>query len=176
MTVDVEVTDSSITLKVEGEDDVQVDLRKVQQVGKVIETRIWGQAARGVDCGDEAAEWLSRVLFRGHKHVRLLYRGEVLWDRPSLKPRYFEFPQFRPSDRLRRCKSPALTSHSLGIGYLDRIPGVTKTLAPQQESPAQGCALEITTENPQVCVVLCHGGTVERHGDAGLTFDGLVSR
>ncbi|XP_042888814.1 mitochondrial amidoxime-reducing component 1-like [Penaeus japonicus] len=85
MTVDVEVTDSSITLKVEGEDDVQ-DLGSGGARGRLRRRR------RPVA--------VARVLFRGHKHVRLLYRGEVLWDRPSLKPRYFEFPQFRPSDRI----------------------------------------------------------------------------
>lgn len=62
--------------------------------------RLWRQKARGVDCGDEVAEWLTKVLFDNQKEVRLIYRGNFPWERNANKPKYFEFPQFKKEDKV----------------------------------------------------------------------------
>lgn len=74
--------------------------------------RIWNQRTCGADCGDAVADWLSRLLYKGETRVRLLYQGGLVKDRPARKPDYFEFPQFRASDRVRE----AAAGEGVGVG------------------------------------------------------------
>ncbi|KAG7161339.1 Mitochondrial amidoxime reducing component 2-like 1 [Homarus americanus] len=53
----------------------------------------------GVDCGDEVAEWLTKVLFNGETKVRLLFKGDVMQKRTARPLNYYNFPQYRPTDR-----------------------------------------------------------------------------
>ncbi|XP_042888810.1 mitochondrial amidoxime reducing component 2-like [Penaeus japonicus] len=99
-TVVTDVKGQTVTLRADGEGEVTFDLQQVMKEGKVNRVRIWNQTTSGFDCGDAAAEWLTRVLYDGGTSVRLVYQGGLVKDRPARKPDYFEFPQFRKSDRL----------------------------------------------------------------------------
>ncbi|KAK7070091.1 hypothetical protein SK128_011189, partial [Halocaridina rubra] len=52
----------------------------------------------GIDCGDKVAEWLSRVLYNNETKVRLLYKGNVLKNRPARRPDFMEFKGYQKSD------------------------------------------------------------------------------
>lgn len=78
--------------------------------------RIWNQRTRGVDCGDAVANWLSQLLYKGETRVRLLYQGGLVRDRPARKPDYFEFPQFKPSDRVREAAAEPMAVMGAGGG------------------------------------------------------------
>ncbi|XP_069971142.1 mitochondrial amidoxime reducing component 2 [Penaeus vannamei] len=99
-TVVFEVEGQRVTLRADGEGEVSFDLQEVMGDVKVNQVRIWNQRTCGADCGDAVADWLSRLLYKGETRVRLLYQGGLVKDRPARKPDYFEFPQFRASDRV----------------------------------------------------------------------------
>lgn len=99
-TVVIKIEGQRVTLSADGEGEVTFDLQEVMGDVKVNQVRIWNQRTRGVDCGDAVANWLSQLLYKGETRVRLLYQGGLVRDRPARKPDYFEFPQFKPSDRI----------------------------------------------------------------------------
>ncbi|XP_047481830.1 mitochondrial amidoxime reducing component 2-like [Penaeus chinensis] len=107
-TVVIKIEDQRVTLSADGEGEVTFDLQQVMGDVKVNQVRIWNQRTRGVDCGDAVADWLSQLLYKGETRVRLLYQGGLVKDRPARKPDYFEFPQFRASDRVREAAEPVV--------------------------------------------------------------------
>ncbi|ROT61661.1 hypothetical protein C7M84_020509 [Penaeus vannamei] len=101
MTVSVTLeAHDQLTLHAPDGSDIQVDLDGVTRKAAVVEARMWGKDVKGIDCGDEVAEWLTRILFDGETKVRLLYKGNVMEDRPANSPQYFTFPQFQKTDRM----------------------------------------------------------------------------
>ncbi|XP_071523615.1 mitochondrial amidoxime-reducing component 1-like [Panulirus ornatus] len=101
LTVALTVKDDVVTLEARAAaQPVQFNLKHVLENPEIVHARMWGDAVRGVDCGDEVAEWLTHMLYNGATQVRLLYKGNVMEKRPAMKPRYFEFPKFLKTDRM----------------------------------------------------------------------------
>ncbi|XP_042242682.1 mitochondrial amidoxime reducing component 2-like [Homarus americanus] len=98
--VSLVVEDDTVTLEAPGmEEGVKFNLQDVQNNNKVVDFRMWKQPLKGVDCGDEVGEWLTKVLFNGETKVRLLFKGNVM-QRRTIPPLGYNFPQYRSTDRL----------------------------------------------------------------------------
>ncbi|KAK3888758.1 hypothetical protein Pcinc_007232 [Petrolisthes cinctipes] len=92
--------DHTLTLHAHGHDAVKVDLQSTIKHSRTIESKIWGESVRGVDCGDMVAQWLSAVLYKGETRVRLIHKGGVMERRPPRKLHYYTFPRIKDSDSL----------------------------------------------------------------------------
>lgn len=93
-------SDSVVTLQSEGFPTLKYNLKDALRNPKVVDTKIWGEAVRGVDCGDQAAGWLTNVLYKGQEEVRLIFKANVMAARPPRRLTYYDFPQIRDSDSL----------------------------------------------------------------------------
>lgn len=89
-----------ITLQADGAATITCDIKDFLNNPMVVESKIWGQAVRGVDCGEEAARWLSEVLYKGEMGVRLLYTAKVMKSRPPRRLDYYDFPQIQNNDTM----------------------------------------------------------------------------
>ncbi|XP_063878249.1 mitochondrial amidoxime-reducing component 1-like isoform X1 [Scylla paramamosain] len=100
--LDVKLTFSSgvITLESKEAFTFKHNLKSNLRHPKVMDSKIWGEPVRGVDCGDEVAEWLSNVLYKGKEEVRLIYKADVMERRPPRRLTYYDFPQIRDTDTL----------------------------------------------------------------------------
>ncbi|XP_053637420.1 mitochondrial amidoxime reducing component 2 [Cherax quadricarinatus] len=92
--------DDIVTLGAEGYESVRFTLQDVLKEHKIAHTRVWDQNVKGVDCGDEVADMLTRVVSQGKTKLRLLYRGDVVKNRPARRFDYYDFPKIRNSDTL----------------------------------------------------------------------------
>ncbi|XP_042235406.1 mitochondrial amidoxime-reducing component 1-like [Homarus americanus] len=88
------------TLEAEGHTPITVDLEEITKERRIIRTKIMGQPVQGVDCGDEVAEWLTKMINEGQMKVRLLYKGNVAEEREALNAEKFKFKQFRKTDKV----------------------------------------------------------------------------
>ncbi|KAK3860908.1 hypothetical protein Pcinc_033074 [Petrolisthes cinctipes] len=82
-----------------------LDLAQVAALNKVKDAVVFNADVRGYDCGEEAATWVSDVTQynQGHSQeppLRMLYNGDLTLDRVARKPTYYEFKQFKKTDRL----------------------------------------------------------------------------
>ncbi|KAK8719781.1 hypothetical protein OTU49_013781, partial [Cherax quadricarinatus] len=55
---------------------------------------------KGVDCGGDVAEFLTRVVSQGKTKLRLLYRGDVGKNRSARRYKYYNFPKIRNTDTM----------------------------------------------------------------------------
>ncbi|XP_071523613.1 mitochondrial amidoxime reducing component 2-like [Panulirus ornatus] len=115
--------DHTVTLEADGFPPIKFDLQKALREWKIVHTKVWTYYARGVDCGDEAAKWLTTVLFNGETEVRLLYKGNLVEDRPARRMDYYDFPRYRNKDRTYYADTCAylLTSESSLKDLNDRL-------------------------------------------------------
>ncbi|XP_042860212.1 mitochondrial amidoxime reducing component 2-like [Penaeus japonicus] len=111
MTVSVTFETHDLILRARDDSQIRVDLHAVVKNQVVMEARMWGKDVKGIDCGDEVAEWLTRVLFDAATRVRLLYKGGVMEHRAANPPQYFLFPQFQKTDRTHEYSNPHSRSH-----------------------------------------------------------------
>ncbi|XP_042873330.1 mitochondrial amidoxime reducing component 2-like [Penaeus japonicus] len=80
---------------------IEVDLEKVAKEGKVVELIVFGANAKGLDCGDEVAAWMSQAVSEGKTEVRLLYNGDdILTRRAARRAPYYDFKHIRDSDKV----------------------------------------------------------------------------
>ncbi|XP_045104953.1 mitochondrial amidoxime reducing component 2-like isoform X2 [Portunus trituberculatus] len=89
-----------ITLESKGTSTLKYDLKNSLRHPKVMDSKIWREPVRGVDCGDEPADWLSNVLYNGKEKVRLIYKADAMKRRPPRRLTYYDFPQIRDTDTL----------------------------------------------------------------------------
>lgn len=124
--LDVTLTFSNdvITLESKGVSTLKHNLKSNLRHPKVIHSKIWGEPVRGVDCGDETAEWLSKVLYQGKEEVRLIYKADVMKRRPPRRLTYYDFPQIRDTDTLYYADTSAflVTSQSSLEDLNQRLP------------------------------------------------------
>lgn len=79
--------------------------------------RVFNADVKGFDCGDKAAQWLSRAVHskeekqeegkeedkrkeEAKEEFRLLYNGNLTRARKAREPAYYSFPQYKSSDRV----------------------------------------------------------------------------
>jgi hypothetical protein len=67
-TITIAVGGGQLTLSVDGQGSIDVD---VQQTGESRRTRVWDDDCGGIDAGDAAAAWLTRVLGEPMRLVRI---------------------------------------------------------------------------------------------------------
>lgn len=80
---------------------IEVDLELVAKEAKVVELIVFGANAKGLDCGDEVAAWMSQAVSAGETPVRLLYNGEdPLTQRCARRAPYYDFRHIRDSDKV----------------------------------------------------------------------------
>ncbi|KAK7063119.1 Mitochondrial amidoxime reducing component 2 [Halocaridina rubra] len=97
-TIETALKGQILTLKAKGFKDISVDIVSDLKDHTVLETRLANLRLPGVDCGDKVAEWLSQVLYNGEEKIRLIYKGDVLKNRPASNPHKYNFYQHRKSD------------------------------------------------------------------------------
>lgn len=87
--------DNILTLKFPGAVDLTVDISQVEKNEKIATTVIWGETVQGLDCGEDASNWLQRVL--GHKSF-LLYHANLPSTRSTERCNGGKYPLLRNDD------------------------------------------------------------------------------
>jgi len=82
------------TLKVTKPKDKVEDVEESDQLGAPIAVTIWGENMVGLNCGGEAAQWLSNYL--GKEGIKLVYFPND--ESPRLPPHYNHWDRFKKTD------------------------------------------------------------------------------
>ncbi|XP_064110956.1 mitochondrial amidoxime-reducing component 1-like [Macrobrachium nipponense] len=99
-TVVTEWEGHTLTLKFPGHEDVSVDVGNGLRDRPVVVSKFRGLKLKGLDCGDEVSAWLSRTLHDDEEKVRLIFKGDLVEDRPAERPKVkHEFTQYNKTDR-----------------------------------------------------------------------------
>lgn len=90
----------TLTLKFPGHEDVSVDVENGLRDRPVVVSKFRALKLQGIDCGDEVSAWLSTVLHDDKEKVRLIFKGDLVKDRPAEIPQVkHEFTQYNKRDR-----------------------------------------------------------------------------
>ncbi|CAL4079358.1 unnamed protein product [Meganyctiphanes norvegica] len=89
-----QVDGDNLTLSFPEKDPLHIDLKSVIQHRTIFNTEVWGEKVTGLDCGDEAAQWLNSVLKRD---ARLLYHADIPSPRVTKDPEG-KWPLLRDDD------------------------------------------------------------------------------
>ncbi|XP_066938389.1 mitochondrial amidoxime-reducing component 1-like [Macrobrachium rosenbergii] len=90
----------TLTLKFPGHENVSVDTQNGLRDKPVLEAKLRTHRLPGIDCGNEVSVWLSKVLYDDKEKVRLIYKGDMVKDRPARRPEVkHEFTQYTDRDR-----------------------------------------------------------------------------
>ncbi|XP_044731243.1 mitochondrial amidoxime-reducing component 1-like [Chrysoperla carnea] len=97
-----EIVGNTLTLKGPGMIDAVIDLERIhKQIVK--HAVVWGDRVRAIDCGEEAARWISRYLISDDLGFRLVFYPE---EEPRVTHRTKSyFPKLLPSDNGPLCDS-----------------------------------------------------------------------
>ncbi|XP_069950478.1 mitochondrial amidoxime reducing component 2-like isoform X2 [Cherax quadricarinatus] len=97
--VSLTLEDDLVTIGAQGVQSVKFRLKVVLKEHKVFHSKVWKQHVSGVDCGEEVASFLTQFVSEGRTRLRLLYRGDVVKDRPARRLDYYDFPKSLDSDK-----------------------------------------------------------------------------
>lgn len=98
-----QIDGDKLTLSFPEKDPLHVDLKNVTQQGNTFASEVWGDKVTGLDCGDEASEWLTSILKRDTK---LLYHADIPSPRETTDPEG-KWPLLRDDDNSFYADGPA---------------------------------------------------------------------
>jgi len=98
-----QVDGDNLTLSFPEKDSLHIDLNNVTQHRNIFNTEVWGDKVSGLDCGDEAAQWLKSILKRD---ARLLYHADIPSPRITDDPEG-KWPLLRDDDNSFYADGPA---------------------------------------------------------------------
>lgn len=86
-----------LTLSAPGAKDLEINIAELYKSSNFATARIWGDEAKCVDCGDEAAQWFSKVILDVNEGFRFVFYPSSE-PKPEIKNKNYLFEQADQKD------------------------------------------------------------------------------